>query len=156
MREVTIREARRADAEALAAVYRSAYTENQQLGFPTKAVSATSETVAEWIEDSRLFVAEFDDEIVGGVRLKVTDDDRVKLSRLAVHEAWKGEGIGGELLDYAETVVREWGHSTVWLTTPEEHPYLPTLYRKRGYEKTARYPLEYREYDEIVMEKQLQ
>ncbi|WP_265111848.1 GNAT family N-acetyltransferase [Halosolutus halophilus] len=155
MTDAVIRGATVADAEALAAVYRSAYSENQRLGFPTKAASATSETVEEWVEDSRLFVAQLHDEIVGGVRLEVTNDDRVKLSRLAVHEEWKGEGIGSELLDHAETEVREWGHSTVWLTTPEEHPYLPDLYRNRGYEKTAPYPLEYREYDEIVMEKRV-
>ncbi|ELZ02086.1 N-acetyltransferase GCN5 [Natrialba chahannaoensis JCM 10990] len=156
MIEVAIRGASVADAETLAEVYRSAYSENQRLGFPTKAASATSETVKNWVEDSRLFVAQMDDEIVGGVRLEVTDDDRIKLSRLAVHEEWKGKGIGGELLDYAEALVREWGHSTVWLTTPEEHPYLPALYRNRGYERTEPYPLEYREYDEIVMEKQIQ
>lgn len=155
MTDVAIREASVVDAKALAAVYRSAYAENRRLGFPTKAASATADTVAGWMEDSSLSVAEFEDEIVWGVRLEVTDPDRVKLSRLGVHERWKGEGIGGQLLGHAETVVRDWGHAIVWLTTPEEHPYLPALYRDRGYEKTGNYPLEYREYDEIVMEKRL-
>jgi len=155
MTDVVIREATVADADALAAVYRSAYSENQRLGFPTKAASATAETVVEWLRDGELFVAHVHEEIVGGVRLEQTDEDRVKLSRLAVHDAWKGNGIGSELLDYAEMTVREWGCSTIWLSTPEEHPYLPDIYRDRGYEKTAPYPLEYRDYDEIVMEKQL-
>lgn len=155
MTAVAIRKASVADAEALAAVYRSAYAENRRLGFPTKAADATADTVANWIEDSSLFIADQDGEIVGGVRLEVTGPDRVKLSRLGVHEAWKGEGIGGKLLRHAETVVQQWGRTIILLTTPPEHPYLPALYRDRGYEKTGDYPLEYREYDEEVMEKRL-
>ncbi|MFC4246668.1 GNAT family N-acetyltransferase [Natribaculum luteum] len=156
MSEVELRRATSADAEELARVYRSAYRENRQLGFPAKAESVTPHTVAEWIRDSRVYVTTVENELVGGVRLEVTDPDRVKLSHLGVHENWKGEGIGSRLLDHAEEVTREWGHTTVWLTTPEDHPYLPELYRRRGYEKTRPYPLEYRDYDEIVMEKQVQ
>ena len=155
MTDVVIREATVADTDALAAVYRSAYSENQRLGFPTKAASATVETVEKWLRDDELFVAQVNDEIVGGVRLKQTDEDRVKLSRLAIHEAWKGNGIGSELLDHAEMTAQERGFQTIWLTTPEQHPYLADLYRDRGYEKTAPYPLEYRNYDEVVMEKRL-
>ena len=94
-------------------------------------------------------------EIVGGVRLEATDPGRVKLSRLGVHEDWKGKGIGTALVDHAEAWARDAGHAVVWLTTPGDHPYLPDLYRRRGYERTGDYPLEYRNYDEIVMEKPL-
>lgn len=155
MSERRIRRATPRDAKRLAAVYRSAYRENRRLGFPAKAESVTEEDVSAWIRQHRVYVATVDDEVGGGVRLEVTDSDRVKLSRLGVHERWKGEGIGGRLLDYAEKMVREWGHDTIRLTTPEEHPFLPDLYRRRGYEKTGAYPLAYREYDEIVMEKQV-
>ncbi len=155
MADLVIREATERDASALAAVYRSAYSENQRLGFPAKAGSATAGTVEKWLRDARVFVAEFNNDIIGGVRLEQTDEDRVKLSRLAVHEDWKGNGIGSRLLDFAEMTAREWGHSTIWLTTPEEHPYLPDLYRKRGFEKASPYPLEDRDYDEIVMEKRI-
>jgi len=87
----------------------------------------------------------------------VTDPDagRVKLGRLGVHEDWKGEGVGSRPLDHAETLVREWGHSTVRLTTPEDHRYLPEFYREGGYAVTAPYPLDFREYDEVVMEKRV-
>lgn len=155
MMEMEIQQATVTDAEELADVYRSAYQENRRLGFPTKAESATARTITEWIEDSQVYVAMIGDEIVGGVRLDVTDSDCVKLSRLGVHEDWKGEGIGGNLLDHAEELAREWSHTAVWLTTPEDHPYLPDLYRCRGYKKTKPYPLEYRDYDEIVMEKRV-
>lgn len=156
MVETDIRRATVDDAEELADVYRSAYRENRRRGFPAKAGSATARTVSEWIRDSRIYVATVGDEIVGGVRLEVTSSDRVKLSRFGVHENWKREGIGSRLLDHAEERVREWGYETVWLTTPGEHPYLPDFYRRRGYERTRPYPLDYRDYDEIVMEKQVQ
>ena len=155
MEDVACRPATVADAEALAEVYRSAYRENRRLGFPAKAESVTPETVSEWVRECWLYVAEIGGEIVGGVRLEAADSDRVKLSRFGVHEQWKGNGIGSGLLDHVEDVVRKEGFTTVWLTTPEEHPYLPAFYRDRGYEKAGDYPLDYRDYDEIVMEKRV-
>jgi GNAT superfamily N-acetyltransferase len=109
-----------------------------------------------------VFVAEVADcgmdaetEVIGGVRLEVTEPARVKLSRLAVHDDWKGEGVGSALVDHAETAAREWGHEVVWLTTPPAHPFLPDFYRDRGYERTGDYPLEYRDYDEAVYERRV-
>jgi ribosomal protein S18 acetylase RimI-like enzyme len=153
--EPEIRRASVADAEDLAAVYRSAYRENRELGFPAKAESVTESEVAEWIRENRIFVAEIEDEVVGGVRLEATDPERVKLSRLGVHESRRGAGVGSSLLTHAEEAARDDEYGTIWLTTPEEHPYLPDLYRRRGYEQTEPYPLDYRQYDEVVMEKRL-
>ena len=155
MTDPQIRRAAAPDAAALAGVYRNAYLENRELGFPVKAESATEREVSEWIRENRVYVATADDDIVGGVRLEVTEPDRVKLSRLGVHGEWKQEGVGSRLVERAENAVRDCGHETVWLTTPEEHPYLPDFYRRRGYEEAGAYPLEYRSYDEIVMEKRL-
>ncbi|WP_225741165.1 GNAT family N-acetyltransferase [Halorussus halophilus] len=153
MCELAIRRATAADAKELTSVLHSAYRENRELGFPAKAESVTESEVAEWSQEARIYVAESDRELVGGVRLEETEPERVKLSRLGVHEDWKGEGVGSRLLSHAEEVVREEDYETIWLTTPESHPYLPELYRRRGYEETEPYPLEYREYDEVVMEK---
>jgi GNAT superfamily N-acetyltransferase len=150
-----IRRATAEDAAFLAAVYRSAYRENREQGFPAKAEDATADEVGTWIADHRVYVVTVDREVVGGVRLEETDPGRVKLSRLADHEDWKGDGIGGALLDHAEAGARQAGHEVVWLTTPPEHPVLPDLYRARGYAVTGEYPLEYRDYDEVVMEKRL-
>ncbi|WP_290815806.1 GNAT family N-acetyltransferase [Halovivax sp.] len=156
MTDVDVRRATPDDAAALAAAYRSAYRENRELGFPAKAESADERTVSDWIAEHRVLVAVDGGEIVGGVRLEETEPNRVKLSRLGVREDRKGRGIGRSLLDRAEGWARERGYGTIWLTTPGEHPYLPDLYRSRGYEETGEYPLEYREYDEIVLEKRLE
>lgn len=153
--DVTIREASPADAQRLAEVYRSAYAENRALGFPASAESATASEVAEWIADHTVFVAVVESAVVGGVRLTEPEPGRGKISRLGVHDNWKGQGVGRDLLDHVERVCRDRGYESVRLTTPAEHPFLPELYRSRGFEKTGAYPLDYREYDEIVMTKPL-
>ncbi|SDJ34428.1 Acetyltransferase (GNAT) domain-containing protein [Halovenus aranensis] len=155
MVDINIRKAKGKDAETLAAVYHSAYQENRELGFPAKAESVAPDTVETWIEVDHVYVAENDSKIIGVVRLSETDPERIKLSRLAVDEEWKGNGIGSRLVEHAEQVAHTEDETTVWLTTPEEHPYLPEFYRSRGYEKTGEYPLEYRDYDEIILEKQV-
>ena len=154
MGDVTLREATPTDADALAAAYRSAYAENRDLGFPAKAGSADASTVREWIREQQVFVAETNEGVVGGVRL-ATGDEAATISRLGVRERWKGEGIGSRLLERAEAAAREAGHATVRLTTPDEHPFLPEFYHSHGYEITGDYPLSFREYDEVVMEKSL-
>jgi GNAT superfamily N-acetyltransferase len=157
MDDVRIRTATPEDAAPLAAAYRDAYRENRDLGFPAKAESATAEEVTGWIRDHRVFVAEdhAEETLVGGVRLEATDDETVKLSRLGVREGWKGMGLGTRLLKHAERAARDDGYGTMRLTTPENHPFLVEFYRSRGYAVTGEYPLEYREYDEVVMEKRL-
>ncbi|MFB6235612.1 MAG: GNAT family N-acetyltransferase [Halopenitus sp.] len=59
--DVEVREATLADAERLAAVYRSAYAENRALGFPASAESATAAEVSEWIAANTVFVAVVDE-----------------------------------------------------------------------------------------------
>jgi ribosomal protein S18 acetylase RimI-like enzyme len=154
MTALEIRLADRTDACELAAVYRIAYRVNRELGFPMKAESVTENEVGKWIRKNTVTVAVADGEIVGGVRVEETDSYRAKISRLAVHEQQQRNGIGSRLLDYAESVARERGYTTIWLTTPKDHPHLPAYYRERGYEKTGLYPVDYRPYDEITMEKE--
>ncbi|WP_430504899.1 GNAT family N-acetyltransferase [Haloparvum sp. PAK95] len=153
--DVEIREATSDDAERLAGVYRSAYAHNRKIGFPASAESATRSEVVEWITAHTVFVAVAESAVVGGVRLTEPEPARGKISRFGVHEDWKGRGIGGELLAHVEEVCRNRGYDSVRLTTPGDHPFLPGFYRSRGYEKTGDYPLDYRDYDEIVMAKQL-
>lgn len=149
------RRAEREDAGRLATVYRSAYAENRRLGYPASAGSVDAETVAEWIESCHVVVAEVEGTVVAGVRLEATESERVKLSRLGVHEDWKGRGVGSQLLEHALSRLRAADYETVWLTTPPEHPYLPDVYRRRGFVETDQYPLPDRSYDEVVMERDL-
>ncbi|AGB15504.1 acetyltransferase (GNAT) family protein [Halovivax ruber XH-70] len=152
---VRIRQARPDDADRLAAVYRSAYAQNRELGFPAKAESVTPAMLRAWIDENGVIVATVEDTVVGGVRLEATAPDRVKVSRLGVHADWKAQGVGSKLLAAAEAAVDAGNADTIWLTTPPEHPFLPDFYRDRGYERIDEYPLDERDYDEIVMEKRV-
>lgn len=147
-----IRKAGPEDAEALETVYRSAYRETQDLGFPMKAAEATAEEIRRWIVGGRVLVAVSSDVLIGAVRLEATSDGYLKVSRLAVHQNHQREGVGSRLMAEAESIAREARFDGIRLTTPPGHPYLPAFYRGRGYERVAEYPLPYRDYDEIVME----
>jgi ribosomal protein S18 acetylase RimI-like enzyme len=150
-----IRQATSQDAERLEDVYHSAYRENRELGFPAKAETTTGDDIREWLDGGRVYVGEIDQQVIGAVRIEVTTPERLKLSRLGVHEDWQETGIGSALLDHVEELARAEDFEAIWLTTPEDHPYLPAFYRDRGYHKTGDYPLAYREYDEVTMEKSL-
>lgn len=151
-----IRHAQPGDADALEAVYRSAYRETRDLGFPMKAAEVTPEEVRRWMDEARLLVAVSSDEMLGAVRLEATANGYLKVSRLAVDQQYQREGIGSRLMDEAESIARQESFEGVRLTTPPDHPYLPAFYRERGYERVAEYPLPYRDYDEIVMELDLE
>ncbi|UHQ98317.1 GNAT family N-acetyltransferase (plasmid) [Natrinema zhouii] len=140
-------------AEQLAAVYQSAYQENRRLGLPNEAESASERKIADLVQQNTVYVAKKGGDVIGGVCLEETDSDRVELSRLAVHENWKGEGVGRQLLDYAEEQVRHCGYATIRLITPEEHPYLPEMYRQRGYEDVETVSQENYLFEFLVMEK---
>ena len=140
MENCRLRRATPADAEPLAAVYRSAYAQNRRLGFSAKAESVTADEVDEWIRDARVFVATIDGEVVGGVRLEATDADRAKLSRLGVREDWKGRGIGSRLVDRAEDAARDSGYGTSWLTTPPSTPFYPRSTAIAATRRRVRFP----------------
>lgn len=151
-----IRRGKPQDATALEAVYQSAYAATEQLGFPMKAAEATAKEIRRWMDEERVLVAVSDKEAVGAVRLEPTTDGYLKVSRLAVHHEYQREGVGSRLMDAAESMARDERFDGVRLTTPPDHPYLPAFYRERGYECVDEYPLPYRDYDEIVMELDLE
>jgi len=156
MSESHIQRATVAIADQLAEVYQSAYQENRRLGLPNDAESTSERKIADLIRQSTVYVAEKGGDVIGGVCLEKTDSDRVELRRLAVHEDWKGEGVGGQLLDYAEEQARYRGYATIWLITPKAHPYLPEMYRQRGYEDAETVSQENYDFEFLVMEKAIQ
>ncbi|SFT03732.1 GNAT family N-acetyltransferase [Halostagnicola kamekurae] len=156
MSEPNVQRATAAVAEQLAEVYQSAYQENRRLGLPNnEAESVSKKRIAGLIRKSTVYVAKKGDDVIGGVCLENTDSDRVKLRRLAVHEDWKGEGVGRQLLDYAEEQAQYHGYATIWLITPKAHPYLPEMYRQRGYEDVETVSQENYDFEFLVMEKRM-
>ena len=54
-----------------------------------------------------------DNKLVGGLMLAPVDDSTIRLMQVAVDTIYQGEGIGRELVKYAEKRAKEAGYSTI-------------------------------------------
>ncbi|MDQ0175335.1 GNAT family N-acetyltransferase [Bacillus chungangensis] len=94
--------------------------------------------------------------ILGTVRLKYHRDWQCYvLSRLAVKSAYKGIGIGTNLMKDGEKKLSKMGEIKIRLTVAQSHPYLVKMYEKKGYEIVEERFLPDLPYDKFVMEKSL-
>jgi ribosomal protein S18 acetylase RimI-like enzyme len=154
--QIEIRPATLADAPSLVNLYHDAYTENLALGFPASAATVSQAEVTSWIESDHLYVALHEGQLIGAVRLRLYPEwQTLVLGRLGVASAFKGQGVGSRLLSHAEAAAAAMGWERLRLTTPATHPYLPALYRRRGYQEVGIRPLPGLPYDEVILEKVL-
>lgn len=152
---IEIREAGIRDVSRLIEVYRDAYSEIVNLGYRSQAADASRQLVESWIRSSRVYVAILDETIVGTVRLTIDEANRIVLGRFAVATAYRKRSIGSKLLTDAETRAYTDGYTTIRLHTYAGHPYLPVMYRRRGYRIIEVNSHENRSYDTLTMEKEL-
>ena len=75
-------------------------------------------------------VESLDGRLVGGLILAPVDDERIRLMQVAVDTIYQGEGIGRELVKYAEKRAKEAGYSVIVM-----HAMLSVVgfYEKLGY-----------------------
>ncbi len=154
MTDVSIRPATVADAPTLARLYREAYAMNVDLGFPSRAVEATSADLEGWIREARLFVASDGGKLVGAIRYRDEgkyDPDAPEFGRLAVPPRARGRGHADSLIHHVESVAKRAGHDRLRLRTFDGHPFLPEMYRHRGYEPTRVRELEGAPFDVLHM-----
>ncbi|USZ70862.1 GNAT family N-acetyltransferase [Natronosalvus halobius] len=168
----SIRPAMIADAPTLARLYRDAYATNVDLGFPSRAARADRGALEAWIRESRVFVAvtagedsggRADDrpaagKLVGAIRYRDEgkyDPDAPEFGRLAVPPRARGQGIGNELIEHVETLARREDHDRMRLRTFADHPFLPEVYRRRGYHDVRVRELEGAPFDVLHMQKEL-
>jgi len=98
---------------------------------------AVSEGIADDIADHRVWVAEIDREIVGGIVLMV-EDGHLLLANVAVHPKRTGLGIGRGLMARADTDCRALGLRELRLSTHVQIPENVALYTHLGWEETGR------------------
>lgn len=132
MAEVTIREARTEDAQALARLNR------EEMGYdypPDK----TKEKLSLLLESGKdkILVAELDGAVVGYVHLNDYDvlymDHMKNIMGIAVSSSCRRMGIGGKLLAAAEGWARETGAEGVRLVSGESRTGAHAFYRSVGY-----------------------
>ncbi len=75
-------------------------------------------------------VEQLDDKLVGGLILAPLDNEKIRLMQVAVDTVYRGEGIGRELVKYAEKRAKEAGYSKIIM-----HAMLSVVgfYEKLGY-----------------------
>jgi N-acetylglutamate synthase-like GNAT family acetyltransferase len=137
MLDLTIRDARVEDAQALARLI-------EQLGYPA-SVEAVARRVALLVasEADRVVVAEVDGAVVGLASVHVSlaveyDDPAAKLSAIVVDEHFRDRGIGKELVAAMEAEARARGCCLIFLTTAERRDDARAFYDRIGFEETGR------------------
>ena len=71
-----------------------------------------------------------DNKLVGGLILAPVDDETIRLMQVAVDTVYQGEGVGRELVAYAEKRAREAGYSKIVM---HAMLFVVGFYEKMGY-----------------------
>ena len=131
-----IREATSDDAAGLTECMKLAYASYQdRMGgerLPPMDVDYTRE-----ICDNPTWVAACDDKIVGGL-VMTFEDHCASIANVAVHPGHQGQGLGGELLRYAEKTATERGYSMLRLATHVLLTENVSLYQHLGWSEIGR------------------
>jgi GNAT superfamily N-acetyltransferase len=68
------------------------------------------------IEEFPCWVAEHKGKIVGGL-IMMFDDEHASIANIAVHPDFQGQGLGGELMRFAESIAKKMNFSELRLAT---------------------------------------
>ena len=129
-----IRRAKPQDARGLAAYIEAAYAD---YAARIADLPAVSEGIADDISGHRVWVAEWDGKLAGGIVL-VPKEGFLLLANVAVHPAWSGQGLGRALMERAEAECRRLGLRELRLSTHVAMPENVRLYRHLGWRETGR------------------
>lgn len=131
-----IREATPEDSDSLKNCMVSAYAIYQErMGgarLPPMDVDYLSE-----IKNHPTWVIESDGNILGGL-IMVIENDQASIANIAVNPKFQGQGVGGELMRFAESKAREGNFSELRLATHVLLDENISLYRHLGWEETGR------------------
>lgn len=131
-----IREATRADSTGLKNCMESAYACYQErmggIRLPPMDVDYSSE-----IETYPTWVVESDKGILGGLIMDF-ENERASIANIAVDPRFQGQGIGGELIKFAESSARENNYPELHLATHVLLHENIALYRHLGWQETGR------------------
>ncbi len=96
--------------------------------------------VGVFLEKEQLFFAFVDDELVGSVKIDVIDDETLEFGMLVANPAYRGIGIGRELVNTVEQYARDQGFKKMMLEllTPQDwvnpgKEFLKEWYSRLGY-----------------------
>ena len=131
MAPIHIREANAHDAEALADLA-------TQLGYPSQPGEISQRLRCVEAERSCVFVAVVDADVVGWIHVSLYPilqaDHAAQILGLVVDQAWRGQGIGGALLEAAEAWAAERGCTTLYVRSNSIRQDAHSFYQHLGYQ----------------------
>lgn len=145
--ELSFRQARIADAPAIAALVNSGYRgDASRAGWTTEADYLVGKRTDEdevrtliALPESILLLCLQGDDIIGSVHLH-REGDAAYLGMFVVRPTLQGQGIGKRFLSAAEeTVKREWSSKRIYMTVITLRTQLIAYYERRGYRRTGRF-----------------
>ena len=122
------------DAATLIRCIKAAYAEYKDR---VADLPAVAEGVPDDITANRVWVAEVDGNVVGGLVL-IKKDGFAILANVAVDPRNAGRGLGRALIEHAEAMCREAGLSDLRLATHVGMPENIRLYRRLGWRESGR------------------
>lgn len=103
------------------------------------------------VKGGHIFLAKFDEKIVGTTALIPREDKTLELSKIAVLEDYRGLKISDELIKSAIKYSQTQGVKTVWLESIKVLKPALSLFRKYGFEEVPLGPNRYYERADIKM-----
>jgi ribosomal protein S18 acetylase RimI-like enzyme len=131
----SIRHAVPSDAAAVTACVESAY--EKWIAVIGKKPSPMLQNYNEVLKREQVFVSQVADEVAGVLVLSITNEGFL-LDTVAVKPHSAGRGLGGKLLELAESEAIGQGFSAIYLYTHERMVENLLWYRRRGYVEYAR------------------
>jgi GNAT superfamily N-acetyltransferase len=92
-----------------------------------------------YVPTGRFVLAREEGAIVGCGALRTVGRGTAEIKRMWVDPAWRGRGIGAQILELLEDEARRIGHRTVRLDTNRHLVAAIGLYESRGYQQIHRY-----------------
>ncbi len=127
----TMRRAEQRDADALSTCIDAAYA---QYAAHITDLPPVSADCAEEIEKYQVWVAEIENDVVGGL-VMIPEEDFMLLANVAVHPDHQGSGLGRALIALAESESLDQGYRELRLNTHVDMPENVPLYEHLGWEQ---------------------
>lgn len=109
------------------------YCENAGLDYNIEALTETYEDIRNDIETKLVFVVRIDNEPVGAVRVEVLPDRKAYLSRFAVADNNRNNGVGKILMRVVDKAMKDYNVKELTLHTSSEVAALIRFYYGRGF-----------------------
>jgi len=131
----TIRKAERSDAAGMKECVEAAY--RRYIPRMGQKPGSMLDDYSQVVSRHKAFVLEDGDRVIGGAVL-IAGQESILLDNVAVHPDRQGEGLGRQLMEFAEVEAVKQGYSSLQLYTHESMTENISLYNFLGYIETDR------------------